>query len=241
MSLANRHGLALLTMVCASLLSGCVLSTSDARDLQRTLAVAACGTPEPAGGSPWHFQRLFNCDDETFYIPFQLWTGAKWNGDREAGCMHAVDHTFMVNGTSQTRISGPYERVNPISATRENYWKREKLQVPKVQYFTCHELGIGHVFDNRFPKDYASGRCEFPAGPGWQVGQKRQCDNTTIEVTRFELNAERELNAIEFKWWYGNTLDHVYRYVREQGMTAAWRVPRKGELQSNVSKFREVQ
>ena len=31
------------------------------------------------------------------------------------------------------------------------------------------------------------------------------------------------MTRMEFKWWSGRNLDHVYRYEPGQGMTNAWK------------------
>ena len=100
--------------------------------------------------------------------------------------MHEADNEFRVNGSSVTRIRGPEEWHNPRSGKEETVWVRAKADGSKTQYFTCHENGIGRVYDSRGPRHYVSGRC------------------------------------LIFKWWTESTLDHIYRYVPEYGMTHAW-------------------
>lgn len=171
----------------------------------------------------WNIQELYNCDSRELFIPYQLWTGAIWNGDKDAPCMHASSSLFYVNGVSATTISGPEKWQNPLSGETESYWSRKKLNGSKTQLFTCHKLGIGRVYDSRGPRHYRSGRCKFPAGYGWKIGDRRDCRDTSIEIIDITLDGENNLESLTFKWWYGTTLDHIYLYTPNKGMVKAWR------------------
>ena len=61
----------------------------------------------------WHAEQRSGCNTRALHIPYQLWTGASWDGGKEGLCMHAADSRFNVNGTSPTRIKGPLEWANP--------------------------------------------------------------------------------------------------------------------------------
>ena len=136
--------------------------------------------------------------------------------------MHEADNEFRVNGSSVTRIRGPEEWHNPRSGKEETVWVRAKADGSKTQYFTCHENGIGRVYDSRGPRHYVSGRCKFPAGHEWQIGKRQECGSTAIEITYVGLDEKGHVEDLIFKWWTGATLDHIYRYVPEYGMTHAW-------------------
>ncbi len=178
--------------------------------------------------SAWHISNLYNCVDKTLFIPYQLWTGMDWNGDKNANCMHKADSYFDVNGNSPTTIKGTTQYTHHDGKVLD-VWAREKVEKHKQQFFICHEKGIGRVFDSRKPdRQYNYGRCKFPAGYGWQVGIQRKCTDTKIEITRAELDSENNLEAIEFKWWYQNSSgkyihDHTYRYEVGYGMRNGWR------------------
>ena len=188
-----------------------------------TLHRLACANPQ-TGGSPWYIGNLYDCDRRTIFIPYQLWTGAKWNGDKNSPCMHRAKSTFYVNGTSGTTINGPKEWNN------RQIWVRDKIRGSKTQYFECHDKGIGRVYEIRKGKEKLyrrTGRCKFPGGYGWEFSKKRYCTNTAVEIDRIKLDDDRNLYALEFKWWYKSrsgkyVLDHRYRYVRNTGSTNAW-------------------
>ena len=198
------------------------LEVKDAQALQ-TIACGATYTSGESSHAPWRLSSLYDCDSRTLFIPYQLWTGAEWDGDKRAACMHESNSRFRVNGVSETTIIGPIEWHNPASGSTESVWSREKANGSKTQYFTCHELGIGRVYDSRGPWIFRSGRCKFPAGYGWQIGQRRSCLDTSIEITSIVLDEEHRLESLTFKWWYDHTLDHIYRYAPNVGMLNAWK------------------
>ena len=161
----------------------------------------------------------------TIYVPYHLWTGMPWDGSKDDSCVHDANAEFRVNGTSLTRIKGPVEWHNPVSDTTEAVWVRTKADGSKTQYFTCHDIGVGRVLDQRVgrhPRHWATGRCKFPAGRGWKFGERRDCERTSIEITEIGTDDSGYLTHLTFKWWTGDTLDHIYRYEPEYGMTHAW-------------------
>lgn len=217
-----RGLLAILAIATGSLFGGHVMAEN-----MDDLGKAACGNGK-AKGSPWHISNLYNCENNSFFVPYQLWTGAKWDGDKESACMHAADSAFTVNNVSKTTIRGPIQWKNPRSGKTIAIWVREKVSGPKTQYFACHENGIGRVYDNRWEEYYTVGRCKFPAGYDWKIGNRRDCMQTSVEITDVDLNSDGQLYSIKFKWWYMDRsgewhLDHIYRYEREIGMTNAWK------------------
>ena len=174
--------------------------------------------------SAWHISNILDCSKRTLFIPYQLWTGAKWNGNKQSACMHKANLTFTVNNKSKTKITGP------INWNGKSVWKREKINGSKIQYFACNKKGIGRVYDSRKPnRSYQSGRCKFPAGFGWFIGKVRKCTNTAIKIRKVTLNKKNELTGLEFDWFYmgssgGLIHDHTYRYKVGRGMTKA--IPR---------------
>jgi len=214
------------TLALCGLLATCLadgVRTESGPDLKTLEAMhaAACALPD-TGDSQWHIRSLYDCETKTLYVPYQLWTGARWDGDRTATCMHEADSRFVVNGVSATVIVGPVEWTNPETRAVESIWRRDKENGSKSQYFVCHETGIGRVYDSRGPWSWAPGRCKFPAGPGWKIGQRRHCRGTSIEIIGVSVAENGTITDLWFKWWYGATLDHVYRYVPNIGMTHAW-------------------
>ncbi len=174
--------------------------------------------------SAWNIANLYDRENRTLFVPYQLWTGAEWNGDKDAPCMHKADTLFYVNGRSATTIQGPKEWNG------QEIWVRAKENGSKTQYFQCHDKGIGRVYEIRRGRTRTyreTGRCKFPSGYGWKFGKSRECTNTAIEIDKIEFDGNHDLAALEFKWWFlsrsrGYVLDHRYRYVPNTGSTNAW-------------------
>ena len=61
------------------------------------------------------------------------------------------------------------------------------------------------------------------AGYGWRLSERRYCVDASIEIVAIEMSGDAELRNLEFKWWYDETLDHVYTYAPEKGMLNAWK------------------
>ena len=209
--------------ICLPAIAASVLANATVIRAEDSRAIHSFACSEPRkSGNKWNIQELYNCDSRELFIPYQLWTGAIWSGDKDAPCIHASNSLFYVNGVSATIISGPEKWRNPLSRETESYWFRKKLNGSKAQFFTCHKLGIGRVYDSRGPRHYRSGRCKFPAGYGWKIGERRDCRDTSIEIIAITLDGENNLESLTFKWWYGTTLDHIYRYAPNKGMVKAW-------------------
>lgn len=203
--------------ICSAVVSGQSSSSFHER---------ACAS-YPASTSPWHIANLYDCETRVLHVPYHLWTGTEWDGSHVSAdaCMHEAQTEFRVNGTSLTRISGPLQWTNPVANADEQVWVRKKADGSKTSYFTCHEMGVGRVHDSRpgrADRHWATGRCKFPAGDGWEVGKRRSCTSTAIEITEVGIDRSGIMTHLTFKWWTGGTLDHVYRFVPNYGMTNAW-------------------
>ena len=209
-------------VVVGALLAGSLHPGVAASDPAERFHERACASYS-ASTSPWHVTNLYDCATRELYIPYQLWTGTSWDGRNDGPCMHEARTSFEVNGRSPTTIRGPKAWRNPKTGEEELVWVRAKRNRSKVQHFTCHEKGIGRVYDSRRKRSYRTGRCKFPAGHGWKVGERRSCRSTSIEITEVGLDKTGHLKRLDFKWWAGSKLDHIYRYVPENGMKNAWK------------------
>jgi hypothetical protein len=207
-------------------------SNTITSDNKSNLYKFACQT-ENKNNSAWSIANLYNCKTRTMFIPYQLWSGEEWNGDKDAPCMHKANTSFYVNGESGTTIKGPKQWTNPKTGNELEVWHRDKMSGRKQQYFTCNDKGIGRVYDSRKGgKYYKHGMCKFPAGYGWEIGNKRKCKHTKIEITKIDLDSDNNLDAIEFKWFYLSKKrnkyihDHTYRYETGYGSKNAWKQKR---------------
>ena len=113
----------------------------------------------------------------------------------------------------------------------------EDLNTGKAQWIedtvfllSCHDRGIGCIYEIRRGEERhfkGNGRCKFPRRVRLETADKRNCWRLAIEIDMIEFDKDRELFALEFKFWYearggGYVLDHRYRYQPNAGMTNAW-------------------
>lgn len=197
----------------------------------------ACSSPQ-SGKGPWNVSNLYDCESRKLFIPYQLWTGSKWDGNKDAPCMHPANIVFDVYVSSANKwrtrtIKGPKEWQG------EQVWVRETADGSKTQYFECHPKGIGRLWEVRKGREKTyrrNGRCKFPAGYGWEIGKRRKCVDTALQVYRVEFDRDHNLSALEFTYWFRITrrrgeyssepryrLNFKYRYVPHKGMETNWR------------------
>ena len=207
----------------AVIFSGCGASFNNMKKLNE-VALQECNNVKQ-GNSPWHISNIYNCENKSFFIPYQLWTGMDWDGDKNASCEHESNSSIYVNGKSGTTIKGMTDFKDPNTGIKAKIWKREKMNGSKQQYFTCNENGIGRIYDKRGNKEryFDLGRCKFPAGYNWKIEEMRECVDNSIEITNITFYDNKNLHSIEFKWFTKKTYDHKYKYVRGTGMTNAWK------------------
>ena len=172
--------------------------------------------------SPWHINNLYDCNSKSFFIPYQLWSGAKFNGDKSTSKNHMVNNQTLTPYGTKGRyqplsIIGTTKWKNPSNNVEYKIYTRKRSRKGKIQYFTSYDMGIGRVYDNRSDRYYTKERMKFPAGYGWKLHKKRTLGTTTIEITKMNFN-NNELVGIEFKWWTHGILDHIYTYKVNHGV-----------------------
>ena len=68
--------------------AGCVSADHESAK-QRPLTIYKAACVEPATNtSPWSINNLYDCENRSLFIPYQLWTGADWDGNKDAPCRH---------------------------------------------------------------------------------------------------------------------------------------------------------
>ena len=203
-------------------------------------------TLTPAERLAWSRQNVYDPETDTYYIPYHLWTGAYWDGNKnENVILQSADTVFLVNGVSETRINGPETWRHPYLDKEFKVYSRTKSNRDKVQLFVFHENGIGRVYDHRPTHSYdrySDGKeVKFPAGWGWKIGvpqtfsfttwdigrrshddKKRSMSmTTTIEITAIEFDHESVMTALKYNYSVNGILDHKYVYSPRKGMVVA--------------------
>ncbi len=186
----------------------------------------------------WSKQNVYDPETDTYYIPYHLWTGAYWDGNKnENVILHSADTVFWVNGTYETHIKGPEIWRHPYLDKEFKVYRRTKSNRDKVQLFVFHENGIGRVYDHRPTRSYdrySDGKeVKFPAGWGWKIGVpqtfsftiwdngKKRSRMTTIEITAIEFDHESVMTALKYNYSVNGILDHKYVYRPRNGMAVA--------------------
>ena len=188
--------------------------------------------------SPWHISNLYDCKDKSFFIPYQLWSGAKYDGSKANSKYHQVNKQTTTAHYSKSgkvsyaelSITGTTKWTSPKYNQEFNIYTRERDD--KIQYFVANDVGIGRVYDDRRNGRYFSGtNIKFPAGYGWNLNDSRSTSyevikngktkyrNTTIKIIDMKFNSKNELDTITFEWYpQDNELDHIYTYKANVGL-----------------------
>ena len=186
----------------------------------------------------WSKQNVYDPETDTYYIPYHLWTGAYWDGNKnENVILHSADTVFWVNGTVETHIKGPEIWRHPYLDKEFKVYRRTLSDIDKVQLFVFHENGIGRVYDHRptrsYDRYYDGKEVKFPAGWGWKIGVpqtfsftiwdngKKKSMTTTIEITAIEFDHESVMTALKYNYSVNGILDHKYVYRPRNGMAVA--------------------
>ncbi len=172
--------------------------------------------------SVWNRTNLYDSTNDSYYIPYELWTGAKWDGKKELR-FHNADLNFMGNKS----IIGPKEFYH--EKVDKNIQVYERTNKGKVQLFTFYDFGIGRVYDNRKER-YFDGGAKFPAGFGWKLHEIKEFSQTEwkkgnekvrtlgIKIVELKFNDENNLESMTYEFYVKGDLDHTYTYEPNKGM-----------------------
>ncbi len=182
-------------------------------------------SPARATDSAWYRANLYDVTTQSYYIPYQLWTGAPWDGNKKLE-FHAVDKNFM---TSKT-IQGPTPWMHPH--LKREYLVYKRLNRGKAQLFTFYEKGIGRVYDSREQR-YFDMDIKFPAGPGWKIGVpvdfeqkfwkgeniKGYTRTVTILILAIKFDDADVMKELTYCYSVNGVPDNEYTYRPNFGMT----------------------
>lgn len=194
---------------------------------------------EAVGGqsasNPWHFSNLYDVSSDSFFVPYQLWSGAKWDGVKSIEqCTHKAKTTWKYtnarNKQSKGKITSPVNYTHPSSGKvfQTFEWKSKRGS----QNLICHEKGIARIYDFKFEKaglldsPILNGtECKFPAGFGWQIGVSQDCNpEAPKQTTVTELMFDENFNLVKMKYTYtekegfsARAADDYYEYEVGKG------------------------
>ena len=166
-----------------------------------------------SASNPYHFNNLYDASSDSFFIPYQLWSGAKWDGVKSVEkCMHKANTTWTYfnprNTKSKGKIISPVKYPHPSSGEvfQTFEWKGRKGS----QNYICHSKGLARIYDHRFKKaglldsPILNGtECKFPAGFGWQIGVSQDCNpEAPKQTTVTELIFDEKFKLVKMKYTY---------------------------------------
>lgn len=185
--------------------------------------------------SPWHFNNLYDPPSKSFFIPYHLWSGAKWDGIKSTeNCIHKVNtvwnYTNPRDKQVKSKIIGQQKYTDPKTGqTFKTFeWKSKRGS----QYLICHKKGLARIYDFRFEKEglldspiLNGTECKFPAGFGWQIGESQDCNpNAPKQTTVTELIFDKNFKLIKMIYIYtrkkgfsAKLADDIYEYVVDKG------------------------
>jgi hypothetical protein len=203
-------------------------SKSDVTKLAETVG-------SQSASNPYHFINLYEASSDSFFIPYQLWSGAKWDGVKSVEkCMHKANTTWTYfnprNTKSKGKIISPVKYPHPSSGEvfQTFEWKGRKGS----QNYICHAKGLARIYDHRFKKaglldsPILNGtECKFPAGFGWQIGVSQDCNpEAPKQTTVTELVFDENFNLVKMKYTYtekegfsAKAADDYYEYEVGKG------------------------
>ena len=203
-------------------------SKSDVTKLAETVG-------SQSASNPYHFINLYDASSDSFFIPYQLWSGAKWDGVKSVEkCMHKANTTWTYfnprNTKSKGKIISPVKYPHPSSGEvfQTFEWKGRKGS----QNYICHAKGLARIYDHRFKKaglldsPILNGtECKFPAGFGWQIRVSQDCNpEAPKQTTVTELVFDENFNLVKMKYTYtekegfsAKAADDYYEYEVGKG------------------------
>lgn len=218
----------LLLLICVS--SANAAYYTSAEDFHREV----CALQPYEGEDPWRITHLYNCATREFFIPYQLWSGASWDGDKQAPCMHEVDRSSRLDmpsdkySSGELVVKGPIMWTDPGTGEEIEVWSRSLVDYNSTKYYACHERGIGTIRNMKKPHmNYLKGLCHAPGGYGWKIGEKRTCIKTTLEIIEVELDEQNRLKYLVLNYWFRDKLSYRYWYEPERGAAKIMSLKRK--------------
>ena len=161
------------------------------------------------------------------FIPFQLWSGAAWDGTLEI-----VDYT--VARTDQPENNPPITIRGPIASEfapdRQVYERfRENRRIGRIyQLYAVNAKrdGVAMVYQDRggaISKRTVTEN-KFPLG-WWHAGESRTYDDlghTTITIEDIDFEYRGRPHSIKFQWATNLATDNSSRYIFSPGIGLAW-------------------
>jgi hypothetical protein len=130
----------------------------------------------------------------TRFIPVELWTGARWDGQRK---LRLAPADLVFGDREDKRIVGPVAWRRP--GTRQVVQVYERRTGDKKQLFALSSRGdgLGRVFDSRYGRDCVD-EVKFPLGT-WRQGERREF-RMSCNGGRLRRTVVLTIEEIDFVW-----------------------------------------
>lgn len=162
------------------------------------------------------------------YIPFQLWSGAVWDGALEI-THYTVSRTDQPENNTPITIRGPIASALAPDLAQVYERFRENRRVGRVyQLFAVNRAqdGVAMVYQDRGGSITQRTITEnkFPLG-WWQAGEVRSYDDfahTTITIEELDFVYRGRPHSIKFLWTTTLGSDNVSHYIYSPDIGLAW-------------------
>lgn len=205
---------------------------------------------KPQMPHPWSKANLFDTKTKTYYIPYELWTGASWNGVKEKK-LHKADWTHK-RGDRTIKGWRPWNHPK-LNNQVFNVYHRFHNRRNKTQLFIMRDKGWGRVYDSRPEKDredYFDGGVKFPAGGGWKLGERfhscqrrwrvgrkrrRPWRRLAVEIAKGGMKWGKNdiLESLTYMYYINGELNNSYIYEPNGGLVKVISGGRPGKYQGD--------
>ena len=193
--------------------------------------VAAAEWPVDRIGDKAVWDKAFDAETDSRFIPMQLIVPGRWTGER------VIDHppaNFTDPGGD--RWSGPSGDTDALSGLPIQVYNRERRDrqgyVGQKFSVRTERDGLGRVYDSRFGKIRCSGEIKFPLGV-WRQGETRENEYVcfsegkspvkranTIIIEKIDFPCRGVDHCLQFTWTHrvDGRIDDDRRYVFAPGL-----------------------
>jgi hypothetical protein len=71
--------------------SGCATTSYQSTNQMQPMINKVCNSPKPKEITPWSAYNLYDCKTKSWFIPYELWSGASFDGNKSNSINHQVD------------------------------------------------------------------------------------------------------------------------------------------------------
>ena len=180
--------------------------------LGATTPLRAADWPTDKLGEAANWDRAYNAETGTRFIPMQIILPGKWNGERTID----LPATSFIDSDGD-RWKGPVEDTDAFTGAALQSYERSRFNKREGhtdQRFAvrAEQDGLGRVYDSRFGEIRCSGEIKFPLGE-WQQGEVRHNEfvckagrsepkkrRNTITIEKIDFPCRGVQHCLQFTW-----------------------------------------